>query len=937
MTAPTIGRSAGRLVMNAIETLLMQPAAQAIGWALVQFIWQGALIGAITAIALAALRQSASDVRYVVATIGLSLMLTVPVVSAVQGWRAAVEPVAFSGLVETERAAANPMSPSSSLPTESRTGPATVLPAVAAETAPSSESADAMRILLLVWLCGVIVLTVRLMSGWLVVQRLRSHRTTAAPAALVEVAHRLQRRLHIARTVRFVQSAMVDVPTVIGWLKPVVLMPASALSALTPEQLEAIIAHELAHIRRHDYLVNLLQTAVETLLFYHPAVWWLSHRIRVEREHCCDDLAVSLCGDPVTYARALADLEGLRGAAHLGLAANGGSLLQRVRRLLGAPTHAGRGPGWLAGSLAILLMAGITAGAIAPGASSEPEPQGSAREPRSRPEVPALPVVQEAVAVAPRTATEVRAVEEALEAARIQMEAAARVYEAALTATQQVPVTDQARAMDEHARAFAEARRAHAVLADVARTVQIAQATGMANAVEQVRSGIEASGAAMAEVARGIATLAGESIEIAPAVAQSDRQSGNFTWSNNGEKLQVNYEGTFEFTDDDTDVRSLSSGGHLKIREVRMGRDRTIEFRADTSGNIERRFWSGSSERPFEPEGRQWLAEVLPRFIRQTGIGAPQRVARFLRQGGVPAVLDEISRIEGSFSRRIYYTELLKSDQVDERATEQVLARVGKDIESDFELASLLIASADKLLVNEPARRAYFDAARSIQSDFELRRVLSSALKKGPVSPDVLAGVLDTSLSIDSDFEAASLLIQLAKLQPIDGRTRDGFFKAAGTIASDFEQRRVLNELVANPGAGPDTIAAVLSIAQQIDSDFEAASLLLTVLKSHPVEGSVRAPFFKALSTIDSAFERGRVLKTVAKRTDASNETIIEILRATQPMGSSFEASQVLQAVAANHQIKGEARDLYIAAADRLSSFEQNQALAALVKSERAK
>ncbi len=923
--------------MNAIETLLMQPAAQAIGWALVQFIWQGALIGAITAIALAALRQSASDVRYVVATIGLSLMLTVPVVSAVQGWRAAVEPVAFADSVETETEAAIPVSQPTPLPAESRTATPTAAPAVAGESASNTETADAMRILLLVWLCGVIVLTVRLMSGWLVVQRLRSHRTTAAPAALVDVAHRLQRRLHIARTVRFVQSAMVDVPTVIGWLKPVVLMPASALSALSPEQLEAIIAHELAHIRRHDYLVNLLQTAVETLLFYHPAVWWLSHRIRVEREHCCDDLAVSLCGDPVTYARALADLEGLRGAAHLGLAANGGSLLQRVRRLLGAPTHAGRGPGWLAGSLAILLMAGITAGAIAPGATPEAELQLPVPP---RPEIaPERATVQAVAAVEPVTA-EAQEAAAVLEAARAQIAAMNRAFDTLRKMQEQAATADRVRAIEIQAREFAEAKRAYTALLETARRLGVAGAAEIVPAVAQVQAGVEASGAAIAEVARGIAQHAGESIEIAPMVApmvaQSDRQSGNFTWSNDGEKLQVNYEGTFEFTDDDTDVRSVSPGGHLKIREVRMGRDRTIEFRADASGNIERRFWSGSSERPFEPEGRQWLADVLPRFIRQTGIGAPQRVARFLRQGGVPAVLEEISRIEGSYSRRIYYTELLKSDQVDERAAEQILARVGKDIESDFELASLLIASADKLLVNEPARKAYFDAARSIQSDFELRRVLSSALKKGPVSPDVLAGVLDTSLSIDSDFEAASLLIQIAKLQPIDGRTRDSFFKAAGTIASDFEQRRVLNEMVANPGADPETIAAVLANAQQIESDFEAASLLLTVLKSHAVEGPLRAPFFKAVSTIDSAFERGRVLKTVAKRSDASNETILEILRATQAMSGSFETSQVLQAVAANHQIKGEARDLYIAAADRLSSFEQNQALAALVRSEKA-
>ena len=103
--------------------------------------------------------------------------------------------------------------------------------------------------------------------------------------------------------------------TVIGWLRPVILLPTSALTGLSPSHLEAILLHELAHIRRLDYLINLLQTIVETLLFYHSAVWWVSRRIRIERENCCDDVAVSVLGGSRDYATALARMEGTAGGA----------------------------------------------------------------------------------------------------------------------------------------------------------------------------------------------------------------------------------------------------------------------------------------------------------------------------------------------------------------------------------------------------------------------------------------------------------------------------------------------------------------------------------------------------------------------------------------------------------------------------------------------
>src|SRR5262249_24799390 len=130
-------------------------------------------------------------------------------------------------------------------------------------------------------------------------------------------------------------SGVAHTPAVVGWLRPVVLVPAAALAGLPPEQLEALLIHELAHIRRHDYLVNVLQGVVEALLFYHPAVWWVSGHIRTEREFCCADIVVGVNGDVLTYARALAEMESFR-PAHPGvaMAANSGSLIRRIGRLL---------------------------------------------------------------------------------------------------------------------------------------------------------------------------------------------------------------------------------------------------------------------------------------------------------------------------------------------------------------------------------------------------------------------------------------------------------------------------------------------------------------------------------------------------------------------------------------------------------------------------
>jgi beta-lactamase regulating signal transducer with metallopeptidase domain len=349
--------------MSAIKTgmaaIWASPAAEAMARALVHFLWQGALVGIATGGILVLLDKARASTRYAVALGALFLMAALPIATASRLMDRAAGPVRSVTPVAAERVVANapdPVARPVSMPAPMLTP---IMAPMAARVVSAGE-ARKLGVSLLpwifrLWLAGVAALSLFHLGGWSRVRRL-PRQGRPAGQDLQALARGLGSRLGIGRAVALLESTAVSVPMVVGWLQPVVLVPASVLTGLPPSQLAAVLAHELAHVRRHDYLVNLLQTAVETLLFYHPAVWWVSAQVRRERENCCDDLAVGVCGDRLGYARALANLEGLRApASPLVLAASGGSLVERIRRLVGAPVHRPR-QSWMAGVLALSLL-----------------------------------------------------------------------------------------------------------------------------------------------------------------------------------------------------------------------------------------------------------------------------------------------------------------------------------------------------------------------------------------------------------------------------------------------------------------------------------------------------------------------------------------------------------------------------------------------------
>lgn len=326
-----------------------------LGWTLLHFLWQGLALAALCSAGMAMCR--AASTRYIVALATLVLMFAAPAVTFSVLERSFLVSLPSSG---------------SSLDTPAVNLQALPASAVASPAPPAPLRTDILLLLVEAWFAGVVFFSLRTAGGLILIERMRRHQSRPVGALLLEKCLALQRRMGIARAVRFCQCLGLEAPAVIGWFRPVVLLPVTALSGLSEDQLAAVISHELAHIRRLDCFVNLFQIAAETVLFYHPAVWWLNQRIRTERENCCDDAALAVCGDPLEYARALTLMEEWRQQPMMAMAANGSPLRARIMRLLGlgSPRSGIRNAG-IAASLVCLAGALLAAnGLMAAGRSS---------------------------------------------------------------------------------------------------------------------------------------------------------------------------------------------------------------------------------------------------------------------------------------------------------------------------------------------------------------------------------------------------------------------------------------------------------------------------------------------------------------------------------------------------------------------------------------
>ena len=345
----------------------------ALGWMVIHSLWQATLIAFISGIVLLILRKKAAKLRYLISNIALMSVLAAAIVTFCLYYDFSYDEGTLTFIPTTpsvENAYAGTVEEAANL---------TIAEAIKQQadnaTIQHPLSIDVFKdyfnrnlpLILVIWILGVALFMLRLLGGLSYIYYLKNRLNFPDDEYWVALIEDLSNRAGLKKGVELVESAMVRTPMVVGHLKPLILFPMGILNRLSTEEVEAILAHELAHVLRNDYVFNILQSVVEALFYFNPAVWWLSSQIRNERESACDDIAINLIQNKMNYARALVTIQEMAYFPMTPALAFAGQrksqFLMRMQRILNQPNNKSNVMEKLTATcLLIFLMIGLSFG-----------------------------------------------------------------------------------------------------------------------------------------------------------------------------------------------------------------------------------------------------------------------------------------------------------------------------------------------------------------------------------------------------------------------------------------------------------------------------------------------------------------------------------------------------------------------------------------------
>ena len=727
--------------------------------------------------------------------------------------------------------------------------------------------------ILLAWLVGAGAVVAYLALGMAGIWWIRRSARPVEPGTLTRLAQALAGEIGLRRRITLLRAPGAAMPMTWGFLHPVVLLP-SDVHAWPPARQRAVLMHELAHVKRHDYLVQMLAQIACGVYWFNPLVWMAAAQLRIERERACDDQVLCSGSKASEYATQL--LEMAR------------SLRPVAVRL--APTVAMAQPSQLSGRLLSILddkrrhtvltrrLAVLTwiavmcismpLAAIGPkvtkNGARKPVAATSVQEaPPACAEAAARAAEAAAAAQAAQTATTVQRQLEAMRAAHAEqmraLEAQIRqqmqqLQDSAARQAQSLRAAQEAqlRALEQSKRALEQSQQVQQRQAETLAAARYAEAQALARAESDRLATADASSSGRSRGSRTSASIHEDDGHLRMRV------------TGDGVDIKAEGEGEIEFNTDQTDVAKISRDGYFEIEDKSDGTRRRFEITARPDGGLDRHCWVDGKEHAYDAEAKRWLGQTLTTLFRRTGYGAQARAQRILKQEGVPGLLREIHEIQSAYARRLYYGVLLEKGDLDPATVQRVVQQAGAEIDSDYELAELLIQTCSRYTLNAAARAAYVNAANTLQSDYEHRRVLSAMLKQGAPEPEVTKALLRSATAISSDYELAELLIEVLNQQPPDGALFPEFLAAADGLGSDYEHGRVLSTLLERRDLGKPILRSVLESAAHIGSEHERAEVLVRLSEKHGIDPELRQPFLDAAHTLQSEYERGRVLSAAS-------------------------------------------------------------------------
>ena len=710
-----------------------------------------------------------------------------------------------------------------------------------------------LRAVGVVWLLGALAILARFVAGTLAVSRLARRSERVDDGRWLSLTQRIAMRLGVARPMTLLRSGRFEVPVTWGIVYPVVLLPDDA-DQWSDERRRYVLVHEMAHVKRVDAFTQLVAQLTLAAFWFNPFVWIAAHRMRVEREHACDDYVLREGTPASTYAADLLAMVrslGTTGRAQPAFAALAMARPDELETRMEAILDPAQDRASLS-SRSTLGLAFCSLLLLVPLAAFRPF---SARHAGSfgggglYDAITAAPAVSYSDIASASEIPEIPAIPEIPE----------------IPETPAMPAIPPMPAIPAMPADLAENLRSAAVAVEAARAPLAAlaaagRATVAPAALAQVSAWSSRSGESCSSVSlrrKGTSTSIHSSND-------DDDTSFQYISSSAGRCLQVALWGKVEFTDDERDVRQVSPDGRLYVRERRPNSDRELTV-TPGEGDGPRYAYSVDGERAsFDDEARAWLSELLPEVLRESGLNAKQRVLRIRRDGGVAAVLADISRTQSTSAKRAAYEALLQEGTLSSDDEARVARQAGVDLaSSDGELRAVLEAMGKRGHLAAPMAEAFGAAVEHMSSDGEKRELLQQYALKG--DRDMLLVAMKQAASIGSDGEKAEFLrATVARyLATNDEQLRKGFFSVTQTISSDGEKREVLG--AALPYAGnPAVLFAMLDAAREISSDGEKSELLVSILRKRVVTTpQLREAFMKITRTLSSDGEYRRVMEAM--------------------------------------------------------------------------